>query len=443
MNCAECRDNLAALAEALLDCNESLQCRAHLETCADCRAEYEAITRLQQRLTARGEAAAAVRIVEPVMRRIHREEYKPERENIMSRLLKYRWGFGLGAAACAAVILSVILLTTPRAEARAVEALAKGAQAAAKLNSIHLRCQLRTVPFDNFAAIMPDQGFVNIELWKQFTPELKWRVEKPGRVALMDGKSTLLFDRHANFAMRLDQPSASAFDTEWLHKMADLSQTLNDELQAIQAHGWPVTVTTESQGGRAKTVVTVEAKSNLPEDDYLKNKFFETTDTRRVYVFDEESELLESVNVTMHGSAGDVSVLEINQIDYNTLIDASVFSIELPADVSWMQKQQSTPGDEKYSNMTAEQSARTFFEACGRGDWNEAGKFTMFPLTDPIKQYLDGLELVSLGTPFGSAVNQDQFVPYNIKFKNGDVKKFNLALRKDEQTGRWLVDGGL
>ena len=71
MNCAECRENLVACVEGLLDREESLQCRAHLETCATCRAEHEAITRLQRQLVARGPATAEVSLVGPVMQRVH------------------------------------------------------------------------------------------------------------------------------------------------------------------------------------------------------------------------------------------------------------------------------------------------------------------------------------------------------------------------------------
>ena len=49
--------------------------------------------------------------------------------------------------------------------------------------------------------------------------------------------------------------------------------------------------------------------------------------------------------------------------------------------------------------MTAEQAARAFFEACAKGDWTEAGKF-MSPVNQHLKDYLGGLEIVSLGKPF-------------------------------------------
>src|ERR1017187_2873901 len=124
MNCAECRENLVACVEGLLDREESLQCQAHLETCAACRAEHAAITRLQRQLVARGQATAEVSLVEPVIRRVHREQFKPERETIMSTILKHRWGFGLGATASAAAVILIALLTLPKTQATAAEAIA-------------------------------------------------------------------------------------------------------------------------------------------------------------------------------------------------------------------------------------------------------------------------------------------------------------------------------
>ena len=93
----------------------------------------------------------------------------------------------------AAAVILIIALAAPKAQAKAADVLARGAQAVAKLTSIHLRGQLRTLPADNFSYIDADSPFYPIELWKQFQPELKWRVEKPGRVAVMDGQQTILY----------------------------------------------------------------------------------------------------------------------------------------------------------------------------------------------------------------------------------------------------------
>ena len=103
MNCETCRDSLVAWMEDALDKETALQCRAHVEICANCRAEFAAINRLQERLILRGQASAKVSIVEPVMQRIHRLPQKQERDTFMSRLFS-RWGFGLGAAVGTAAV---------------------------------------------------------------------------------------------------------------------------------------------------------------------------------------------------------------------------------------------------------------------------------------------------------------------------------------------------
>ena len=443
MNCTECRDNLVACIDGLLGDEESSQCQAHLETCAACRAEYASFAKLQQQLVARGQAAADVSIVEPVMRRVRAVHEEPQRNTIMSILLKHRWGLGLGATAGAVAVIVATLFTAPKIQAAAFVVMARGAEAAAKLTTIHIRGQLRTAPRDNFSYINPDFDFVPVELWKQFGPELKWRVDKPGRLAVMDGQSTVLFIQ-PDFATKVGR-SSSAFDTQWLHEMADVSQTLNNELSASKAHGWPVTLAQE-QGtdGRPKSVVTVEASTGVLTGDYLKNKFFSTADTRRVYVFDDQSQLLESVKIYLHADSGEKLIFELDQIDYNQPIDTGVFQPQLPANVAWQQEMQILPDNAKYAAMTAEQAVRTFFEACGREDWNEAAKFST--ITGTLKEDLGGLQVITIGNSFSSAIsliNGARFVPYEVKLKSGAIKKWNIGLKKDGKTGRWFVDGGI
>jgi len=440
MNCAECRENLVACVEGLLDHEESLQCQAHLETCAACRAEYTAITRLQRQLVARGPATAEVSLVKPVMQRVHAIQTERERNSIMTKLFT-RWGFGLSAAAGAAAIILIAFLVFPKAQATAAEVMTKGAQAVAKLTSIHLRGQVRTYPADNFSYINADSPFYSIELWKQFEPDLKWRVEKPQRVVVMDGKSTVMLIKSGNTGVKLPQRTTSAFDTEWLHRIANLSNTISNELDNARAKGWKLNLTEETgTDGRLKSVVTVLAKSGVPDNDYCKNTFMENADTRRVYRFDAQSKLLESVQIYLTRPSGEVQIFDLSQIDYNQPIDSSVWKLELPADVSWAQLPEQLsklPDNEKYASMTAEQAARAFFEACARKDWDEVGKF-MSPVTQGSKDYLGGLEIVSLGESFTSKTYPGRFVPYEIKLQ---PQEFNVRVSNDNPAKRYVLTG--
>ncbi len=310
-------------------------------------------------------------------------------------------------------------------------------------SGIHIRGRLRTPPADNFGAIAPEAEFVTIELWKESGPKPKWRVEKPGRVVVMDGKSTVLYIKPENLGVKIPQASESAFDTDWLQRMVNLCDTITNEIRNARAKGWKVELTDETVAdGRDKPVVTIETKSGLSDNDYLKNKSFYTSDLREVYRFDAGTKRLESAQVYLLGKPDAEPIFETSQIDYNQAIDPAVFHLDLPANVSWYKEPQKLPDNEKYASMTAEQAARAFFEACANEDWNEAEKF-MSPITPDLKKYLGGLEIIRLGDSFTDKGYAGRFVPYEIKFSDGHVTKHNLAVRKDNPAGRWQVDGGI
>ena len=75
-----------------------------------------------------------------------------------------------------------------------------------------LRPKCGMVPNDNFSHIDPKCEFAHVEIWRQFGKYPKWRVEKPGRVILMDGASTLAFMR-PNLAYKLPFATEGAFDS--------------------------------------------------------------------------------------------------------------------------------------------------------------------------------------------------------------------------------------
>ena len=319
--------------------------------------------------------------------------------------------------------------------------MAKGVRAAADLRTVHLKCRMRTPPRDNFAAIGAKHPLVDVELWKQSGDDARWRIEKSGRAVVMDGESTVMLIR-PNYAIKVG-PTKAAFDTGWLHRLAAVDMTVTNELQSALAKGWDLKLSHEKgAGGQRKLVVTVQAKAGLDDDDYLKNKFFMTADTRRVYRFDAASGRLEGLKVYLHAGDRDVLILEVTQIDYNPRIDPAVSTLALPKDVVWHKPPRRLPDNQKYEKMTPQQAARAFFEACGKEDWPEARKF-WGPMTDRIRQHLAGLKVIRIGEPFQSKLSGAWFVPYEIRLRSGAVRKHNLALKKPKQAGRFIIDGGI
>jgi RNA polymerase sigma factor (sigma-70 family) len=131
---------------------------------------------------------------------------------------------------------------------------------------------------------------------------------------------------------------------------------------------------------------------------------------------------------------------------------------------------------QKLTGTTPAQEARTFLEVCSQGDWTAADKFwqtdprnknstASFP--DSFKQRYGGLEIVSMGKPFKARISiaallADQpnlrnqfkstqgdfeassvFVPYEMRLKDGTIRKWQLSIRCDNPEHRWYYDGGM
>jgi hypothetical protein len=449
MNCSECRDDFAAYQEGLLDPGAESRIKSHLTECPACRAEFDQVQCLVVRLTRAGPGASGILLETQVMDRIIHEQALVIRRLQMRKRIRM---LGIGGALTAAVVLFFILgfwMTQPganvqaaeNAKVQAAETLAQGAKAVPKVSTIHIQGKLRTRPGDNFSYIDSKLDFVPIEVWKQFGENTKWRVEKPGRVIVMDGVSTIMLIK-PNLACKIPSPTNGAFDSGWLFSLTNVQDLINEELQTALAKGWDMKLAHEESNGVKKLLVTVEAKAGSGTDDYLKNKFINTSDTRRVYCFDAETKRLEAINIYLHQKGEDVLIFEAKNIDYDQPIDPETFSLKLPKDVLWSQEPAKLPDNEKYEKMTPKEAATAFFEACAKENWDEVRKFDN-PVTEETKKYLGGLQVISLGEPFQAKPYPGWFVPYEIKFKNGEVHKHNLAIRNDNPAKRYVFDGGL
>ena len=188
---------------------------------------------------------------------------------------------------------------------------------------------------------------MDVELWKQFGPPLKWRIEKSGRVAAMDGYHTvMLIDNR--IGVKLDVAAPAAFDTGWLHRLAAIDGVLSGELAATSLPNHQSKVTqVEGPSDSAYQTIIVTVKAGDEVGDYLKNKFLGSSDTKREYTFDRKSGRLESAKFYCTSNGEDVLVLEIAKIEYNPEIDDAKFKLQIPKNVAWYQEPQRLPDNEK------------------------------------------------------------------------------------------------
>jgi len=311
--------------------------------------------------------------------------------------------------------------------------LAQSVKAMSNLRAIHITARMRTLPRDNFEQIGLDEDFQPIEMWKQFSNPPRWRIEKPGRVVVMDGKSAFLWIK-PDIAVKAG-PNAGF--VEWLKPLLDADQVLDTELQRVQQQRSELAVREDN----THMLVTIKSKAQGDfTHDWVKNKSIQESDNSRIYRFDARTKRLKGLQV----SVKDVVVFEITGIEYDSPIDPALFSLALPPGVVAEEPAESqlqpVPGQ---SQMTARDAAEAFFQGCANQDWDKVKP--LLPLSSfllGVKGEYGGLQVISLGEAFQSGDYRGWFVPYEIKLKSGRVKKHNLAIRNDNPAKRWLVDGG-
>jgi hypothetical protein len=380
MNCAECRDNLVACAEGLLDREALIQCEAHLSLCVECRAEHQAIVGLQQRLIARGRAAAEVTIVEPVMQRVL-EQKEPERETIMSKLLKHRWGFGLGAAAgAAAIIIAIIVAMPPRAFG-----IEQVIEAYNKIRFLHVKTfGAKSREPAEFWIKSNDQG--QVEKARYYLPETEDGVKL---ITWTPERSEIWFKSKQGFLIFQTKRIAP-----WMQSLLEQSQPqlVMKVLMEGQKAG-KVDIQTQERQGEQKAAVIVAVHKTEPQ--------------KEIYYVDRKTDLITRIEYYRIEGTNEVLKSRTEFSDYNVPIKERMFSLrdELPKDVRVADQLNQVIGVAQ-ENMTDEQAAaetvRQFFQALVDKDFKKAGLIYGGELKEYAKKEFGALNvarIVSVGPP--------------------------------------------
>ncbi len=327
---------------------------------------------------------------------------------------------------------------------QAAEVLSKAAKAAANLQSVFMQAQMRTLPRDNFELIGTEYEFVPIKMWKVFdgSSNSPWRVEKPGRVVVMDGQQSTLWIRPKSAA----RGGRNSGFVVFLKRILDVHLVIDEAVMLSQRKGSQSKVFEETdKSGKKRLVVVVDvpALGDFSQNAYLKNTSIVESDTQRIFRFDAKTLFLEELEIYVKTKNEKTLVFAIESVHCNKAIESAMFNLNLPSDVAWSKAAEAMPGT-KYQTMGPREVARAIFTASANEDWNEFLKF--YPrdsLSDGLKKKMARVKLLSLGEPFQSGLYSGWFVPYEIELSSGHVIKHNLAVRNDNKAKRYIFDGGL
>lgn len=446
MNCKEFKNKLSELAENYPEFSLTTQMKQHLSACAECKADYETTIKLLASLKpAASYSSSKSGLKQNILNQIKMEELKMKTQKEKFRLKTWHKR-SLAIAASLLLMFAVFMLSNRNPffnNARAAENLMmKSITAMESLKSMFMTMDVRSQENEPFDFIGTEYSFIEYKFWKQFSGEKPWRIEKPGRIVVFDGEKQYLYMPASAYAVTAGE---GAGFVEWIKLFLSPKDILENELNFSKTHKAVYKI--EESGDEIILTVNANALGDF-HNNYLKNNSVLESDNSRVYVFDKKTYLLKTFNLFIDEYGKSFQAMNLKNIAYNIPIDSGTFIIDLPKGISW--QEHTEPGHiNAFTNISSKQAAKKFFTALANEDYESIEKvFSLLQIEDAeklneIKEDLGGLELISLGEPFKSGLFPGEFVPYKIRLKSGEVKDFNLALRNDNPTKTWIIDGGI
>lgn len=347
-----------------------------------------------------------------------------------------------GAMAAAVLVIAALTLglNTPARAAR--NNFAQAVVAMEGVRSIRIELRIRTDEDEHFDYTNPLDEPVPHTLETIYTPQLLWRIEKPGRKALYDGRHTYLwFDALAEGEILPYSPGVAGM----LYLLIDPGQLLSFEEQLTRSHDGS-RYTLHREGDTLRLTVHSPAQGDFSQSGYMRNASVAESDTRREYRFDAASGRLLGASITFLSADGrERTLLEIDRIEYDAPLDAAELTA-LPEGITWRDQTQTEATASRLAGIDAGRAARLILDAFAT--WDSA------ILDEALSEYgararvllrsrYAGATVVECSAPVRSGNYPGLFIPCRLRMADGTTEKLHLALRNDNAQQRWVVDGGL
>jgi hypothetical protein len=446
MDCNECKLEMVNLFDSEVDQATLAGMMEHLLHCPDCSGEYDETMKLLAALKPKLQPSAPSMLKQRIINQLIKDEAEMKNETTKVRWLSSRTRKIISIAAVLLLAMLIIPFTfkndvfmssTTKAANKFIEMSIDATQA---IRSMVMKLKVRTIPRDNFALVGTDLEMVEHTITKSFENPVKWRIDKGERVAVFDGNNQYLW--MPNFEQGVKAGPNAGF-IGWFKILLDPQAILSKEQNVAKDKNSKVTM--KQNGNEMLMTVTSNAMGNFI-NDYSKNKSIEESDNRREYIFDNNTKLLKGLKIYIIQGKKETLILETEKIDYDVPVDPSLFAINLPASVEWKEITNNYTS-ETFKNIGSKRAAELFFQGMANNDWKLVGETCDFfngnsKRVQEAKEDFGGLTVIHIGEPFKSGLFPGEFVPYEIKFKSGNVKKFNLALKNNNPNKVWIVSGG-
>lgn len=429
MKCEFFRENIWAMFDdEASDAALRAEMEAHAAGCAGCAQFLRETAGAVEAVTPRCDVKAP----ESLVRRIEKT-LRVSRKRALLRSL----GAVVSVAAVVAIVVNTALSASPvRAAGKCFGAAAERFERAKTLSML---IDMRTLPSENLEYIDPSADFVGCRLDAVYGDDATvWRFDKGGRVAVSDGT-----------VMTQWLPGQKRGWTGFLCEAnIDAVMLANPRMLMIAEREYAAThkgvhYDMTNDGTTIRVTVEAPAQGDYRQSDYMLNTSIAESDNRREYSFDAQSGRLLSAVVSVRTASGEVEVLRMRSIVYDEPMDAAEVAA-VPGDVV-LQDMRTLDYGRRLAGITARQAAEKVVRAFER--WDSAildEAFVYYGLVmAKVREMYGGSVAVAFGEPFRSGEYPGVFVPVRLVLAGGDTHEINLALRNDNPSGSWVVDGGI
>lgn len=367
-----------------------------------------------------------------------RTEQKPRRRTPL-----YWLGTIVSAAAVVAIAIT-LTLNTPAYAAR--KYFSQAITIANEVKTMIMQLSVRTEKNEPIDYIHPSHDFIPATIKVIYDEPMLWSIEKKdGRTILFKGGNQLYEwfrgnDKSIGWAKRYD-----GYPNSDLAVFLDPRLLLEAELRTAERNRG-TRYETFDNGETVIVKVSTTAQGDFSESEYALNTSILEANTIREYTFAKQTGELLKLRIDFIIDCQPITVIESEAIRYNEPLTADDLYDEALFESVAFQTTDIEAGEfSPLACHSADEAAKIILGAMGSWD-SEILSTAMYHYRDlmpRLEAKYKGLKVRSIKKSVKSGLYPGRFVECQVILANGEKERLVLALRNDNSSHIWLLDGGL
>ena len=355
--------------------------------------------------------------------------------------------YWLGSIASAAAVVAIAItltLNTPAYAAR--KYFSQALTVAEDIKTMVMQLSVRTEKNEPIDYIHPSHDFIPATIKVIYDEPMLWSIEKKdGRTALFKGGNQLYEwinggDNGIGWAKYYD-----GYPDSDLAVFLDPRLLLEAELRTAERNRG-TRYETFDNGETVVVKVSTTAQGDFSESDYALNTSILEANTIREYTFAKQTGELLQMSIGVITDQQVVTVIASEAIRYNESLSADDLYNEATFEsVAFQTTDIKSAESSPLACPSADEAARIILKAMN--DWDtEILSTAMYYYRDimpKLEARYKGLKVRSIKKSVKSGLYPGRFVECQVTLANGEKERLVLALRNDNSSHIWLLDGGL